>query len=58
MIALAFMVMIKWILMAMGAVVLIGIIILIAVTVLDYQVDKIVEDEKTRGEIEPWREGR
>ena len=52
------MVMIKWILMAMGAVVLIGIIILIAVTVLDYQVDKIVEDEKTRGEIEPWREGR
>lgn len=41
-----FMVLIKWILMAMGAVVLIGIIILIAVSVLDYQVDKIVEKEK------------
>jgi hypothetical protein len=36
----------KWLLITMGAIVLAGVILFIAVACLDYQVDKIIEKEK------------
>ena len=41
-----FLLLIKWLLLAMGSVVLIGLVLTAAVVFLDYQVDKIVEKEK------------
>jgi hypothetical protein len=43
---LVLMLVLKWLLITMGAIVLAGIIVLIAVACLDYQVDKIIEKEK------------
>jgi hypothetical protein len=36
----------KWLLITMGAIVLAGVIVIIAVACLDYQVDQIIEKEK------------
>ena len=43
-----FLTLIKWLLLAMGSVVIIGLVLTAAVVFLDYQVDKIVEKEKDK----------
>lgn len=41
-----FLILTKWVLLAMGSVVLIGLVFMAAVLFLDYRVDKIIEKEK------------
>jgi hypothetical protein len=43
---LVLMLVLKWLLITVGAIVLAGIIVIIAVASLDYQVDQIIEKEK------------